>query len=309
MNLFAKILLFWPIIIVFAVSSIISICTYFWFAMPVSRPIIVVLFIIGILRCFSSVSYSSPNSWWARSLYSSVLPEASSINMNLLDKSKFDHNQQAIYIWYPHSHFAMVPFGFVAGDMGHNIWKRPVALCSAPPFFDIPAIRQIALGFGAVRSDYDNMKGTLKQGTSLLIIPGGVREVALAEHGKMKLLDDRKGFLRLAEEFGLPLIPIFCFGENEFFKRPEKENDNFAHTLLKTFGGGFQPPTWSSIKEWFKQPDTPLKVVVGSPFKIDNNADSSTISLKWKNHVNQIYKKHRPDNYANEIEWISKSSL
>lgn len=309
MNLFTKLLLFWPIIIIVSCTLIFLLTTYFWFAIPVSRPIIVIIAIIGIIQCFSTISYSSPNSWWARSLFSTIIPDPKSINWNLKDKSKFDHHQQAIYIWYPHSHFAMGPFGFVAGDMGNSVWKRPVALCSAPPFFDIPAIRQISLGFGSVRSDYDNMKGTLKQGTSLLIIPGGAREVTLAEPGKMKLLDDRKGFLRLAEEFGLPLIPIFCFGENEFFKRPESENVNIAHTVLKTFGGGFQPPTWSSIKEWFRRPEQPLNVFVGTPFKIDGLANSSTISDKWKKHVNQLYKKYRPANYANEIEWVPKSSL
>ncbi len=235
------------------------------------------------------------------------MPSPSELNWTIMDKSKFDHNKQAIYIWYPHSHFAIAPFALVAGDMGNSIWKRPIAQCSAPPFFDIPAIRQIALSFGLVRSDYDNLKGTLKQGTSLLIIPGGAREVPLAEHGKMKLVDGRKGFLKLAQDFGLPIIPIFAFGENEFFKRPTKENSDFLQSILKAAGGGFQLPTFSSISSWYNRTIDPLTIVIGQPFRIDaSNLDASANS--WKEHINKIYKKYRTENYAPEIEWISKSS-
>ncbi len=299
-------MLFWPNIIIATVVFAITTTIYLWNVFPIIKPLIVVIWIIGIIQSLSAISYSSPNSWWTRSLYRSIMPD---LEWTIKDNSKFDHNQQAIYIWYPHSHFAIAPFAFVAGDMGNSIWKRPIAQCSAPPFFDIPAIRQVSLGFGLVRSDYDNLKGTLKQGTSLLIIPGGAREVPLAEIGRMKLVDGRKGFLRLAQEMGLPLIPIFAFGENEFFERPQKENSDYLQKIMKSCGGGFQPPTLSSIQNWFTQDDIPpLNVVVGRPFKIDASSTLDLATDKWKQHVNTIYKKYRPDHYGNEIEWTSKTS-
>ncbi len=300
-------MLFWPNIITITVLFSISLSLYLSIVFPISRPIVFIIWIIGLLGAFSSVSYSSPNTWWARSLYKTIMPSTTDIGWTIMDKSKFNHNKQAIYVWYPHSHFAIAPFALVAGNMADNIWKRPIAQCSAPPFFDIPAIRQIALAFGLVRSDYDNLKGTLKQGTSLLIIPGGAREVPLAEHGKIKLVDGRKGFLRLAQEFGLPLIPIFAFGENEFFERPEKENSNFAQTIMKTVGGGLQPPSTSSMLNWLNRPIDPVQVIIGQPFKVDSS-DLESSTDAWKTHVNKIYKKYHPSNYADEIEWISKSS-
>lgn len=306
MNLFTKIILFWPNIIIATVLFAITSTIYLWNAAPIIKPLIVIIWILGIIQSLSTISYSSPNSWWTRSIYRSIVPDP---GWTIKDNSKFDHNQQAIYIWYPHSHFAIAPFAFVAGDMGHSIWKRPIAQCSAPPFFDIPAIRQVSLGFGLVRSDYDNLKGTLKQGTSLLIIPGGAREVPLAEPGHMKLVDGRQGFLRLAQEMGLPLIPIFAFGENEFFERPKKENSDYLQKLMKACGGGFQPPALSSIQKWFTQDDIPpLNVVIGRPFKIDSSNLLNVAADKWKQHANTIYKKYRPDNYHHEIEWVSKTS-
>jgi hypothetical protein len=307
MNLFTKLVLFWPNIIIVTVIIAISLTIYIWNVLPIIRPIIVIVWIIGFLRSMATISYSSPNSWFMRSLYKTIMPDLSDINWEITDKSRFDHNQQAIYIWYPHSHFAITPFALVAGDMGHSIWKRPIAQCSAPPFFDIPAIRQISLGFGLVRSDYDNLKGTLKQGTSLLIIPGGAREVPLAEHGKMKLVDGRQGFLKLAQEMGIPLIPIFVFGENEFFNRPTDENNDLFQKIMKSAGGGFQPPSISSIIDWYKQDSHPIKVVIGSAFKTDAN-DIKSSTEKWKKHVDTVYKKYRPDNYGPVIEWIPKSS-
>ncbi len=307
MNLFTNLLLFWPNIIILTVIIAISLSIYLWHSLPISRPLIVVLWIIGFLRSMATISYSSPNSWFMRSLYKTIMPDINDINWKITDKSRFDHNQQAIYIWYPHSHFAITPFALVAGDMGHSIWKRPIAQCSAPPFFDIPAIRQLSLSFGLVRSDYDNLKGTLKQGTSLLIIPGGAREVPLAEHGKMKLVDGRQGFLKLAQEMGVPLIPIFAFGENEFFDRPSKENNDLFQTIMKSAGGGFQPPSMSSILNWYKKDSHPINVVIGPAFKTDAN-DIKSSATKWKKHIDAVYKKYRPDNYGSVIEWIPKSS-
>ncbi len=309
MNYITKLLLFWPSIIILTLilSIVFSICG--WIKLPSIRIIIIGLWIFTIFNCFSSISYSSPNTWWARSIYKSVLPDLKDIDWTITDNSKFDHNQQAIYIWYPHSHFALSAFAIVAGDMGHKIWKRPIAQCSAPPFFDLPAIRHIALAFGLVRSDYDNLKGTLKQGTSLLIIPGGAREVQLAERGHMKLIDGRQGFLRLAQEFGIPIIPVFAFGENEFFQRPVKEHSNIIQKLIKSTGGGMQFPAYSSIKDWFNRESIPLNVFIGPAFRTDGSSLDASANL-WKKHVNKFYKKcSKSQNYQSEIEWISKSSL
>ena len=218
------------------------------------------------------------------------------LGWKIKDRSGFDHSRQAIYIWYPHSHFAITPFALIAGGMGDSVWKRSTMLCVAPPFFDLPAIRHISLGFGLVRSDYDSMKGSLKQGTSIVILPGGAKEVSLATGSQIRLVDGRKGFLRLAKELNLPIIPVIAYGENAFFERDSVESTGSLHTLMKAMGGGLQAPSWASMKAWFNRPVDPVTVKIWKPFIMEPDWSIETSMKKWKKHIYECDSK---------IEWVS----
>ncbi len=296
-DLFTHLLLFWPTVIIATVGPLLIISIYLYIIIPSIRPVIILLWILSFLSIFTTVSYSGPNSWFARSIYKSLMPSSlKDLKWKIKDRSGFDHSRQAIYIWYPHSHFAITPFALIAGGLGDSVWKRSTMLCVAPPFFDLPAIRHISLGFGLVRSDYDSMKGSLKQGTSIVILPGGAKEVSLASGNKIRLVDGRKGFLRLAKELNLPLIPIIANGENAFFERDSIESSGSLHKIMKTMGGGLQAPSWSSMRAWFNRPVDPVTMKIGRPFIIEPDWSIEVSMKKWKNHIN---------NCDSSIEWIS----
>ncbi len=296
-DLFTHLLLFWPAVIIATIGPLLILSIYLYVIIPSIRPIIILLWILSFLSIFTTVSYSGPNSWFARSIYKSLMPSSlKELGWKIKDRSGFDHSRQAIYIWYPHSHFAITPFALIAGGLGDSTWKRSTMLCVAPPFFDLPAIRHISLGFGLVRSDYDSMKGSLKQGTSIVILPGGAKEVGLASGNKIRLVDGRKGFLRLAKELNLPLIPIIAHGENAFFERDSVESSGSLHKVMKSMGGGLQAPSWSSMKAWFNRPVDPVTMKIGRPFIIEPDWSIEVSMKKWKNHVNA---------FDSSIEWVS----
>lgn len=304
-DLLTHLLLFWPTVIIAIIGPIILISIYLYIYVPSLKTIVILLWIMSILSTFMTVNYSTPNSWFARSIYKSLMPSSpKNLGWKLKDRSGFDHSRQAIYIWYPHSHFAITPFALIAGGMGDSVWKRSTMLCVAPPFFDLPAIRHIALGFGLVRSDYDSMKGSLKQGTSITILPGGAKEVALASKNRIRLIDGRKGFLRLAKEMNLPIIPIIAYGENAFFERDSVESSGPLHTLMRSMNGGLQAPSWSSMKAWFNRPVDPVTISIGKPFMVEPDASIDASMKKWKEHVNKFYIETKHPKYDANIEWV-----
>ncbi len=301
-----KLIIFWPfflavVLIIFLTSTLIV-----WYKITILRSGIVIGFVLLFLASFSSTSYTNPNNWMIRPFYSSIVPSMKELQWTIKDKSGFDHSRQAIYIWYPHSHFATVPFALLAGNMAPDIFKRPTSICAAPPLLDIPAIRQLSLNIGAVRSDYNNMSSCLKQGTSILILPGGAREVLLTRLNEVNLIDGRKGFLKLAQDTGLPLVPIFCFGENEFFGNAQEESKLLIHRVLKKMGGGFQVPSWKSFKEWInKSSHNPVNIHIGKPLVAGGDKSVEDLQKQWKTHINRFYKSVRPKSYSARINWIS----
>jgi hypothetical protein len=286
------ILLFWPLVITIIVIAIITLSVWLTLHYPVANQVLVASLIVAGLRCLSSTTYTSPNNWWWRSTLREGFPTLKEAGWRITDRSGFDHRQQAIYIWYPHSHFAMVPYGLFCGEMGSATFKRPVALCCASYLFNTPALREFGIAAGLVNADMDDLRGTIKQGTSLCIIPGGVREMMYTVHNKMRLIDGRSGFLHLARATGLPLIPIFCYGENEMFERQD-ENDH-ARVI----------PSNESIVDWFKRPlrKSGVRIYIGEPMTIKSNAGER----RWRAHIERLYSFTKPAHYADSVEWIVK---
>lgn len=303
-QLYEHVMIFWPAIIAVLLIPLIIASAAITISVPGGGSVVVAAWIFLLITVFSSTGYTTPHNWIARSIYQTIGPSLQSLDWTIKDHSHFDHSRQAIYVWLPHSHFALVPFATIAGGLGSKVWQRPTLLCTAPPFFDIPAVRQISMSFGLVRSDYDNMKGALKQGTSLVVIPGGVREVTHSAAKTMKLVKGRKGFIRLALDAGVPIIPVFSFGEHEFFQRPDEESSTWYHTLLKAMGGGMQMPSWDSVKTWFSRPIDPVQIHIGRPFNYDPGSKAEDLVAGWQHHVEQFYRRVRPADYAPRIEWV-----
>ncbi|XP_015683121.1 2-acylglycerol O-acyltransferase 2-A-like [Protobothrops mucrosquamatus] len=83
----------------------------------------------------------------------------------------------------------------------------------------------ISASDGLIPSDKESASYVLrkKEGGNIVIIAvGGAQEALDARPGAYNLLlENRKGFVRLAIENGTPLVPVFSFGENELYDQVE----------------------------------------------------------------------------------------
>lgn len=84
--------------------------------------------------------------------------------------------------------------------------------------FAIPGWRTLLERFGVVDGTPDNVRTLMRAGESVLVFPGGGREVFKHRGEQYRLLwGQRCGFARLAIEFGYPIVPFATVGVDDMF--------------------------------------------------------------------------------------------
>lgn len=85
--------------------------------------------------------------------------------------------------------------------------------------FKVPVWRDVlSQNFGVVEASRKNCGILMKQKESLIVYPGGAREIC-KKRGEEYILKwaDRKGFVRMAMEYGYDIIPVAAVGAEEAF--------------------------------------------------------------------------------------------
>lgn len=69
-----------------------------------------------------------------------------------------------------------------------------------------------------MNAEKDTLTTFLERGEKILLLPGGMREVAISDRDVLDIYSVRSGFCKLAIEHNAPVIPIFANGEHKTFK-------------------------------------------------------------------------------------------
>jgi len=114
--------------------------------------------------------------------------------------------------------------------------------------FAIPFRREYYELLGIVDVSKESIEYLLKDaepGMAVVIVPGGAAEALHARPGTFNLvLNNRKGFIRLALKHGADLVPVFSFGENELFDQVDNPEGSALRKFQMKFKAvtGFSPP-------------------------------------------------------------------
>jgi len=85
--------------------------------------------------------------------------------------------------------------------------------------FKVPGWRELLRRFGVVHGTREGCRALMREEQSLLIFPGGGREVFKRRGEAYQLLwGKRSGFARLAREFAYTIIPVASIGAEECYK-------------------------------------------------------------------------------------------
>jgi 1-acyl-sn-glycerol-3-phosphate acyltransferase len=84
--------------------------------------------------------------------------------------------------------------------------------------FQVPLWRDLLARFGTVEGTRENCRALMRAGESVLVFPGGGREVFKHKGEKYRLIwKERVGFVRLAVEHGYPIIPLATVGAEDCY--------------------------------------------------------------------------------------------
>ena len=104
--------------------------------------------------------------------------------------------------------------------------------------FLIPIVRQLWWWVGVRPVSRSSMRSILQSGKSVVFVPGGIREIAAMKTGvEVVYLKERYGFVKLAIQMGVPLVPVFAFGQTQAYTIPTSLSRCNASPLI--LNGGF----------------------------------------------------------------------
>jgi len=123
-------------------------------------------------------------------------------------------NNAYILVAPPHGVF---PFGNILTILFlHNYANFHFRGAGASVLYHIPIMRHVMRWLGCIDADFQTMKKTLSDGHSVGLSTGGIAELfETSPVSETIIINDRKGFVRLALATGSPLVPCYLFGNTQ----------------------------------------------------------------------------------------------
>lgn len=212
-----------------------------------------------------------------------------------------DDTRQCIFGAFPHG---VVSFHHVlmASDCAGFLKKFPHLGCHqrrdlvASVCFKIPIWRELLLWLGCVDAGKSTAVQVLRNGWSLYILPGGELEQMLTKEGEHHVyLKERKGFVKLALEYGVDLVPVYAFGETDLYS---------TYSLLfklrwwicKKFRVAI--PLAHGVGPTLIPHSRPLKCVVGSPIRVEKSSCPTRMTVdalhaKFTQELIALFNRHK----------------
>lgn len=186
--------------------------------------------------------------------------------------------------------------------------------------FKIPFLREMALFQGLGKATTEAAEYAFSKGNSVLFVPGGASE-ALLQPCKIRktvplVLKERRGFVLLAMENKVPLVPTYSFGEHDAYNILTLTGlAEWAQLKMKNLFSFSIPIFWGYL--WYIPRRKRQKVVIGAPIRTDDYEGDLTDELvrakheEYKKALTELFEKHREDFYPKDykLEFVDTNTI
>ncbi|XP_038675062.1 2-acylglycerol O-acyltransferase 2 [Scyliorhinus canicula] len=232
--------------------------------------------------------------------------------IDLVKTTDIDPKKNYIFGFHPHGILVAGAFGNFCTEMTGFREKFPGLkqhLLMLPLWFRVPFFRDYIMSAGLVPSARESAKYLLSRaegGNVAVIAIGGAPEALDARPGALTLLlKNRKGFVKLALQFGTSLVPVFSFGENEVFDQVKNPKGSFLRKvqerLQKVMGISLPLFHARGIFQYsfglipYRKP---IHTVVGKPIEVEKNENPSQEEIdklhqKYTEELTKLFEEHK----------------
>lgn len=215
--------------------------------------------------------------------------------VKLVKTAELNPNKNYILGCHPHGIMSIGAFACFSTDVCGFKEAFPgvrSTLAILAGLFRIPLFREYIMSAGLSPVSKPSLIHHLSKsgkGNAVVIVIGGAAESLASSPGvNTVVVRQRKGFVRVALEFGADLVPVYSFGENELFQQVVLSEGGLGRRLQDLFKKimGFAPCLFVGERFAFLPYRTPITTVVGSPISVPKHATPTDEDV---DHYHQLY--------------------
>lgn len=215
--------------------------------------------------------------------------------IRLVKTTELNPNKNYILGCHPHGIMSCGAFAcFCTESCGFNEVFPGMRVCLVvlAGLFKIPILRDYLMCGGLCPVSKPSLVHLLSKrgkGNAVVIIIGGAAESLASSPGvNAVVMRHRKGFVRVALEFGADLVPVYSFGENELFQQVVFSEGSLGRRLQDLFKKimGFAPCLFAGERLAVLPYKIPITTIVGSPISVPKRV---TPTEEEVDHYHRLY--------------------
>lgn len=215
--------------------------------------------------------------------------------IKLVKTAELSPNRNYVLGCHPHgimSFGAFASFSTEACGFAEAFPGVRASLAILAGMFRIPLFREYIMSAGLYpvsKASLIHLLSKSGKGNAVVIVIGGAAESLASSPGvNAVVVKQRKGFVRMALEFGADLVPVYSFGENELFQQIVFSDGTLGRRLQDLFKKvmGFAPCLFVGERLAVLPYRRPITTVVGSPIPVPKRA---TPTEEEVDHYHKLY--------------------
>ncbi|KAK9903458.1 hypothetical protein WJX75_006146 [Coccomyxa subellipsoidea] len=252
-----------------------------------------------------AVPLDLPTPRWARALTRFSLEQAAKyhdLSLIIEDPAALRPGRPYVVGYEPHSALpTALPMVFCEHSPIVPPALKSVKTLATSACFYCPVVRHLWWWLGGRPASAAEMRGMLSKGDSALVCPGGVRECLYMEKGREAVfLSGRTGFVRIAMQYGAPLVPVFVFGQTDAYGwmklGPRAVPQELAERLARAIG--FLPLFMYGVWGTPLPRKVKITMVVGKPIELPKVEHPSSKEVDkyletFKQELSALFERHK----------------
>lgn len=195
----------------------------------------------------------------------------------VMDKNRLRDEKQCLFAAFPHG--INSDFRILLDGMWFDLFPHlEIKTLAASVLFRIPVLREIALWTGCVDASRAVAVRQLRKGKSVFVLPGGQAEQVLTLRGQERVyLRRRKGFIKLAIQHQVPVVPVYVFGCSDGYHTSHWLL-GLRQWLVQRLGISWTVAVGYGASPFCPLPTSPNTVVIGQPLRFSKVSDPKAIT-------------------------------